>query len=119
MQIIVKSYSHVNRSLPNWDSPNGRIVKSKDHYERLCKENGMVSFERAEEMAKSKKSKDYHLSKESEDIIKYAHQIKDSKGNLKLGDVAIKKLIDKKAIGKKIPDYMSLPSAYSNKGGFS
>lgn len=116
MQIIVKqSYAHYNTSL-------GMNIRNKDHYDRVCKERGMVSYEKAAELAehgKKSKIKDYKISRESEDLIRYANGIKDSKGNLKLGDVAIKALIDKKAIGKKIPDYMKLPAAYSKKGGFA
>ena len=95
MQIIVKqSYNHYNRSL-------GMQIRSKEHYDRVCKEGNWVSYEQAQEIAdkaRSEKIKPYKVSIESEEIIKYAHQIKDKKGNLKLGDVAIKKLIDKKAI---------------------
>lgn len=114
MQIIIKqSYNHYNSSL-------GMNIRNKDHYDRVCKERGMVSYEKAAELAeqgKKERIKDYKISKDSEDLIKYAHQIKDSKGNLKLSDTAIKKMIDKKAIGKKIPSYMQLPAAY-DKGGF-
>lgn len=116
MQIIIKQdYAHYNRSL-------GMQIKSKDHYDRICKERGFVSDERAAEMAiegRKGKIKDYKLTKESEEIIKYAHGIKDSKGNVKLGDRAIETLIKNKAIGKKIPEYMQLPEAYKPKGGFS
>jgi len=116
MQIIVKqSYNHYNSSL-------GMQIRNKDHYDRVCKEMGMVTYEQAEEIAaksRAEKIKPYKVSKESEELIKYANQIKDKKGNLKLGDVAINKLIEKKAIGKKIPEYMNLPSAYQNKGGFA
>ena len=116
MQIIVKqSYAHYNRSL-------GMQIKSKEHYDRVCKEGNWVSFEQAQELAekgRAERIKPYKVSKESQEIIKYAHQIKDKKGNLKLGDVAINKLIEKKAIGKAIPEYMKLPSAYQPKGGFT
>ncbi len=116
MQIIVKqSYNHYNRSL-------GMQIKNKEHYDRVCKEGGWVSYEQAQEMAekgRAEKIKPYKISRESEEIIKYAEQIKDKKGNVKLGDRAIKALIDKKAIGKAIPDYMKLPSAYDSKGGFT
>ncbi len=119
MHIIVKqSYSHINSSFPKWDTPTGVRVKNKDHYDRLMKENGMVSFERAEELAAQKKPKDYSVSKESLAIIKAARMSADKNGNIKLGDKAIKALIEKKAIGKKIPDYMKLPSVYEKKGGF-
>lgn len=119
--IIIKNYAHVNRSLPNWDTPQGRVVKNKDHYDRLCKEYGMVSYEQAAEMAEAgrkAKNKDYAISKESEQIIREAKLKSDSKGNVKLSDRAIAKLIEKKAICKKIPSYMQLPSTY-NKGGFA
>ncbi len=116
MQIIVKqNYNHYNRTL-------GMQIRNKEHYDRVCKEKEMVSLEEAHELAekgRKDKIKDYKISKESEEIIKYANQIKDKKGNLKLGDVAINKLIEKNAIGKVIPEYMKLPSAYQPKGGFS
>ena len=116
--IIVKNYSHINRSLPNWDCPNGRIVRSKEHYDRLCKENNMVSFEQAQEMAAGKKAKEYTISRESEEIIREVKLKADRKGNVKLSDRQIDVLVKKKAIGKKIPDYMKLPSTYQKKGGF-
>lgn len=123
MEIIVKSsYAHINRSLPNWDSPQGRIVKNRDHYDRLCKENGMVSYEKAEEMAdiaRKSKIKPYEISKDALAIIKAAKNSSDNKGNVKLGDKVIKAMIDKKIIGKKIPSYMQLPSSYNGKGGFT
>lgn len=115
MQIIVKqSYNHYNRSL-------GMQIKNKDHYDQVCKEGGWVSYEQAEAMAekgRKEKIKDYKISKESQELIQYANSIKDKKGNVKLSGKAIDKLIDKKAIGKKIPSYMQLPAAY-HQGGFS
>ena len=116
MEVIVKQgYEHYNRTL-------GVHIKNREHYERVCREGNWVPFEKAQEIAENahrRKIKDYKISKESQEIINYAHQIKDKKGNLKLGDIAIKKLIERKAIGKSVPDYMKLPSAYQNKGGFS
>ena len=117
--IIVRNYAHVNRSLPNWDTPNGRIVRDKEHYDRLCKENNMVPFERAQEIAEKSrqaKIKPYTITKESEAIIKSAKAGADRKGNVKLGDRAIDALIKKGAIGKKIPEGFKLP-ADSSKGG--
>ena len=120
--IIVKSYEHINRSFSGWDTPNGRHVRSKDHYDRLCKEQGMVSFEKAEELAqrgREAKQKPYTISKDSEEIIREARLKADRKGNVKLSDRQIEVLVKRKAIGKKIPDYMKLPSEYSKKGGFA
>lgn len=115
MQVIVKqSYAHYNRTL-------GMNIRSKDHYDRVCKERGMVSLEQAHELAeKGKKEniKDYKVSDQSIAIINAARQTADKKGNIKLGDRAIDALLSKKAIGKKIPSYMQLPAAYTGKGGF-
>jgi len=114
--IVVKSYQHINRSLPNWDTPNGVRVKNKEHYERLCKENDMVPFERAKEIAEKSrldKIKPYKVSPESLAIIESAKQCKDRKGNVKLSDRTIDALVKKKAIGKKIPEYMK-----ADVGGF-
>lgn len=121
MQIIVKSYAHINKSFSGWDTPQGKIIKNRDHYERTMREQGMVSFEEAQEIADEaakSKIKNYEISKESLDIIQSAKQSADKKGNVKLGDRAIDALVNKKAIGKVIPSYMKLPAAY-NKGGFS
>ena len=96
-------------------------IRDRAHYERVCKEKGMVPLEQAEEMAakgRESRTKNYKISDESRAIIEAAKNSKDSKGNIKLGDRAIKALIDRKAIGKTIPDYMKLPSAYQPKGGF-
>lgn len=121
MQIIVKNYAHVNKSFSGWDTPHGKVIRGREHYERTMKEQGMVSFEEAKELAEkgaASKVKPYNVSKESLDIIRLAKLIADKKGNVKLGDRAIDALINKKAIGKKIPEYMKLPSVY-NKGGFA
>lgn len=122
VNIIVKqSYNHINSSLPGWDTPKGRYVKNKDHYDRLCKESGMVSFEQAQEIAdkaRSTKIKDYKPSKEALEIIKAAKNSSDKNGNVKLSDRTIEAMIKKKAIGQKIPDYMKLPELNKEKGGF-
>lgn len=120
MQIIVKNYAHVNKSFSGWDTPHGKIIKSKEHYERTMKEQGMVSFEEAQELSergRQGKMRDYKVSDESLAIIQAAKQSMDKKGNVKLGTRAIDALIKRKAIGKKVPDYMQLPAAYG-KGGF-
>lgn len=110
--IIIKNYAHINRSMPGWDTPNGRIVKSKDHYDRLMKENDMVSYEAMQQKADSKKLKDYKISKESEDLIRYAKQIKGKNGKVNLSEKAVNMLVKKGAIGQKIPAHMKLPSHY-------
>ena len=120
LNIIVKNYAHINRSFSDWDTPNGKIVRSKDHYERLMAEQGMVSFEQGEEIAeksRKEKIKPYKLTEQSKAIIASARMAADKKGNVKLGDRAIDALIQKKAINKKLPEHMKLPSIY-NRGGF-
>ena len=118
MQIIVKSYAHVNKALGNWDTPEGKIVRSKDHYDRLMKEQGMVSYEEMQQRAQSKKLKDYKVSDDTRAIIQAAKASKDKNGKVHLGDKTIKALIDKGAIGNKVQSYMNLPSSVQE-GGFS
>lgn len=116
MEIIVKqSYAHYNRSL-------GMQIKNKDHYDRVCKEGNWVSYEKAEEIAhnsRKSKIKPYEISKDALAIIESAKNSRDDQGNVKLGTKVIKAMIDKKIIGKKVPEYMKLPSHYSGKGGFT
>lgn len=116
--IIVKSYAHHNKALPNWNTPKGVWVKSKDHYDRLCKEAGMISYDKAQEIASGSKRKDYKLSNQAKAIIEAARSAKDSKGNVKLGDRTVEAMVKIGAIGKKVPSYMQLPRAYQSVGGF-
>ena len=118
--IIVKNYAHINKSFKGWDTPQGKIIRSKEHYERTMAEQGMVSFEQAEEIAEKARQtriKPYKVSEKSLAIINAAKQSADRKGNVKLSDRTIDALIQKKAIGKKVPSHMNLPSHYQ--GGFS
>ena len=117
MQIIVKNYAHVNKSFSNWDTPNGRIVRSKDHYERLCEEQGMISYEESIERSKDNGKKPYILTEKAKAIIQAAKNSKDSRGTVKLSDKTIDAMRSIGAINKNIPSYMQLPTAY-NKGGF-
>lgn len=116
--IVVKNYQHFNKSLPNWNTPQGVLVKSKDHYDRLCKEAGMVSYEKAKEMASGPKTKDYLLSKKAQSIIESARNSKDRNGRVKLSDKTVKAMAEIGAINKRVPSYMELPKAYQLKGGF-
>ena len=56
MQIIVKKYEHFNRSLPNWNTPKGVYIKSKDDYDRKLKEAGMVSYEKMQQTVESNRA---------------------------------------------------------------
>lgn len=115
-QIIVKNYSHINKAFPNWDTPHGKLVKNKDHYDRLMKENNMITYEESVERSKNNGNKPYVTSQKAWDIIKSAKNSKDKNGNVKLSDRTIDAMKSIGAIGKKIPDYMKLPSAYQPKG---
>lgn len=97
-------------------------IKNKDHYDRVCKEGGYVSDEKAHEMAeigRREKIKPYKISETSKAIIEHAKNSKTKDGKIKLSDRAVDALIKSKAIGKVIPDYMKLPAAYNKSGGFS
>lgn len=119
MQIIIKqSYAHINKAFSNWDTPQGKVVKSRDHYDRLMKEQGMVSYEEMQQRVSSKKLKEYQISKEGSSIIQAAKAGADKNGKVHLGDKVITALIKKGVIGKKIPSYMQLPSKYQVKGDF-
>lgn len=112
MQIIVKKYEHYNRAL-------GTHVKSKDHYDRLMKQGNYVSYEENQGKVKDNGNKPYVLSQKGWDIINAAKRRKDKNGKVKLSDQTIDAMKEIGAIGKKVPSYMQLPSAYSGKGGFS
>lgn len=115
MHIIVKKYEHFNRSFGNWDTPNGKYIKSKAHYEEELKKSGMERCDEFGEIGNPNR-KDYELSKKGREIIESAKSCKDRKGNVKLSDRTIDAMKSMGAIGKKIPSYMKLPSHY--KGGF-
>jgi hypothetical protein len=122
MEIIVKqSYSHINRSIGNWDTPYGRRVKNEAHYRRLCKEQGLITFEEAKERAKNnEKGKEYKLSKEAKEIIKESKKFSDKKGGFRHQDCP--KLVDKMVkvgiVKKKDAFAKYLPAHYQPKGGF-
>ena len=101
MNIIVKNYEHLNRSLPNWNTPKGVYVKNKDHYDRLMKESGMVSYEKMQDQASQKKTKDYSMSKEGLEIIKTVKNSADRRGNVKLSDRTIDAMVKKGIIKAK------------------
>ena len=115
--IVIKNYEHFNRSFPNWDTPKGVYIKTKDQYDRLMKENNMISYEEMQRRAEHKNLKEYKISEESKAIIQAAKASKDKKGNVKLSDKTIDMLIKKKAIGNKIPDNFNINN--KSGGGFT
>lgn len=42
---IIKNYEHFNRSLPNWDSPKGKYISSRAHYEKEMKKSGYEAYD--------------------------------------------------------------------------
>jgi len=112
--IIVKNYEHINQSLPNWDTPKGKYIKNKDHYDREMKKAGMVTLDKIS----TRKEKEYVLSDKARGIINSASMIKDKKGNIKLSDRQIDAMKETGAIGKKIPEYIKMPPMNRKGGGF-
>lgn len=103
-------YAHVNRALPNWDTPNGKIVKNKDHYDRLMKEAGMISYDKAQEMATGPKRKEYKLTDESRALINAAKALADKNGKVKLSGRMIEAMMKKGIVGNKVlPKGFNLP----------
>lgn len=102
------NYNHINKAFGNWDTPEGKLVKNKDHYDRLMKENNMISYEESVDREKNKKQKEYVPSQKAKDILKAAKSGMDKKGNITLSDNTIEAM---KSIGayQKVPDYMKVP----------
>ena len=118
--IHVKSYAHVNKAFSNWDSPEGKIIRSKDHYDRTMKEQGMVSYEQMQQQASQKKLKDYTLSAEGKAIIQSAKASKDKNGKVHLSDRTIEALLKKGAIGNvQMPQRSSSGKVSDEVGGWS
>ena len=112
--IIIKNYEHFNKALPNWDSPKGKYIRSKAHYQEELAKSGMKQVEEVGQVS-SPKRKEYTLSPKAREIINSSSRIKDKNGNVKLSDRQIDAMRSMGAIGKKIPDYMKVPQG---KGGF-
>jgi len=116
--IIVKKYEHYNRSLPNWDSPKGKYISSKAQYEKELAKNGMVSFEKCEQMvAKNRVEQQKYngLSPEKMKFLNEVKQIADKKGNIKVTSRFVEGLKKHKVIGN--VDMSKLPKHYRS-GGF-
>lgn len=80
MEVINRNYEHYNRAL-------GKYIKSKRHYEDEMKRQGMVSFEKGEQMAKDAQEKMHKDYKPNDEMIKFFYQVKgsvDKNGHLKL-----------------------------------
>ncbi len=100
--VIVKKYEHFNRSFKSWDSSEGKYIRSKKHYQDTMRQQGMIPQGEADRMVEAKQSqaRDRKLkpSQATIDILAHAQQIAGRGGKLKLGDRAIKKMIEVGAI---------------------
>ena len=116
--IIIRNYEHINKSFGNWDKPNGKYIKNKDHYDRTMKEQGMVSYETMQQRAESnrKKERSYVPSDKALGIVRHAIERADKKGNVKLDGRAIEALKEMKAKSAKLPNY--LKNSNGKQGGF-
>ena len=91
--IVVRNYDHINRSLGNWDTPKGKRITSKKHYESELKKQDMVSSEKAQELKakydQEHKRKDYKPDKETREFYNYVKGTADKNGKVKLGGKAL------------------------------
>jgi len=87
MEIIIRKYEHVNRSFPNWDTPKGKYVKNKKHYEELMKKHNMVPFKE-----NNPKEMKWVPSADLKKTLGEFKQMADKKGNIKLGGRAVEKM---------------------------
>lgn len=125
--IIVRNYEHINRSFSKWDTPYGKRIHSKKHYEEECKKEGMIPYERAQEQAEKTRREQTtdprRLSSEALGLAKAAFEAKRAgrggehpSGRMieaykKVANISGSKL---KAINHY---YNTLPSHYNPKGG--
>jgi hypothetical protein len=125
--IIVKNYEHMNRSFPNWDTPRGKYISSRAHYEREMAKNGMIPFEQAEQIKNTNTHKPYDgISAKAMEVCYAAKQMADKKGKLRIGS-RLQKGMESVGVSfdmSKLPknnDMDMLPSHYQRdikQGGF-
>jgi len=118
--IIVKRWEHINSSLGNWDTPTGKYIGSKKQYYEELKRQNMIPDEeakRSEDKASQARRKDYKLSNDTLQLLQTIKGTADKTGKVSIGGVAVKKMIDMGAIGKKA-DLAKLPKHYLE-GGFN
>lgn len=85
--IHVRNYEHINRAFDNWDTPYGKRVRNKAHYEQLMKEQGMISTEEAQRRGYNKcdgQRKEYELKDETRKFLYSAKTVADKNGKVRL-----------------------------------
>lgn len=103
MEIIVKKYEHYNRAL-------GKYIKSKRHYYTELDKGGYIPYEKAQQIAESKRNKEWKPSKELVQKLNYIKTCKcDKKGNIKHPKDLVG-LYQKSGMKMNVPDWC--PSHY-------
>ena len=85
MSIIYdKKYEHFNKAFKNWDDSRGRYISSKAHYEKVMREEGMISEREARRQGISSKvdRKEFTVNKDTVSLIESVRATKDSKGKI-------------------------------------
>ena len=118
VSIIVKNYSHFNRSFRKWDSPKGRYISSRADYEKAMKEEGMIPYEQAKDIAeKIKEQREEYPNKLSPKAMSLLTSVNVKKdGKIKLSDRQVDRL-QEIGVKVKMPDW--LPKHYKEQGGFA
>ena len=113
--IIIKNYEHINSALPNWDTPTGKYIRSRSHYEQELAKAGMVSFEQAEKNKVDPHKPYKGISKEAMEVCNAAKDMADKKGRLRIG-TRLQKGMEKVGVSF---DMDKLPKHYQDieKGG--
>ena len=106
MQIINKNYEHINSAFPDWDTPTGRYVRSKDHYDRIMKENGFVPYDESKSRTELKP---YVLSEKAQRLL-YIIKRDKREGKIRMTTEIVNRMKEIGAIKEtKIPAYMMIP----------
>ena len=106
----MNGFEHINSALPNWNTPNGFHIKNKDHYDRIMKENGLITYEQSVEEHKNDGNKPYILSEKARKILYLINRDKKN-GKVRLSNELIGRMKEIGAIKtRKIPEYMMVPS---------
>jgi len=93
MLIKVTKYEHFNKALPNWNTPQGRYIRTKKQYkEELARANCVPIAEGRELAAKAKQAghRPYTLSRKAVEVIQAINNTKpDKHGKVTFSDRTI------------------------------
>ena len=118
VNIIVKDYTHHNRSLPNWDSPKGRYINSKRQYLNEIARAGLIPYEKSEEIRQKNEDNQKRNKKYPKETYSFLNSVKDrtdKSGKVKLSDRQIDYMVKSGALRDR--DKLRLPKHYQS-GGF-